>query len=133
MPKADRRIIRNRIHLRIRKKISGTAERPRLSVFFSGKHVYAQIIEDAAGHTLAAVNTTEADFRKEKTTRANIPTAQKVGTLVAERAKAKGISPRGIRPWRCAVPRQGQGAGRCRARRWPRFLNLPFSTNSSAT
>ena len=92
MPKADRRIIRNRIHLRIRKKIAGTPERPRLSVFFSGKHVYAQIIEDAAGHTLAAANTTEADFRKEKTTRANIPTAEKVGTLVAERAKAKGIA-----------------------------------------
>ena len=62
MAKADRRIIRNRIHLRIRKKISGTTERPRLSVFFSGRHVYAQVIEDSAGHTLAAVNTTEADL-----------------------------------------------------------------------
>ena len=92
MPKADRRIIRNRIHKRIRKKISGTTERPRLSVFFSGRHVYAQVIEDAAGHTLAAVNTTEADLRSDKGTRANVSTAEKVGTLVAERAKAKGIT-----------------------------------------
>ena len=91
MAKSDRRIIRNRIHLRIRKKISGTPERPRLSVFFSGRHVYAQVIEDAAGHTLAAVNTTEADLRKEVSTRANVATAEKVGALVAERAKAKGI------------------------------------------
>ena len=92
MAKADRRIIRNRIHLRIRKKISGTPERPRLSVFFSGRHVYAQIIEDTAGKTLAAVNTTEANFRDDKATRANIPTAEKVGSLLAERAKAQNVN-----------------------------------------
>ena len=92
MAKADRRIIRTRIHKRIRNKISGTTERPRLSVFFSGRHVYAQVIEDTAGHTLAAVNTTEGDLRKDNATRANIVTAEKVGTLVAERAKAKGIT-----------------------------------------
>ena len=91
MAKADRRIIRNRIHLRIRKKISGTTERPRLSVFFSGRHVYAQIIEDTAGHTLAAVNTTEKDFRADNSTRANKQTAEKVGRLLAERAQAKQI------------------------------------------
>ncbi len=91
MAKSDRRIIRNRIHLRIRKKISGTPERPRLSVFFSGRHVYAQVIEDSQGHTLASVQTTEADFRADKATRANASTAEKVGKLVAERAKAKGI------------------------------------------
>lgn len=92
MAKADRRIIRQRIHTRIRKKISGTKERPRLSVFFSGRHVYAQIIEDTAGHTLAAVNTTEEKFRSDKATRANKSTAEKVGALVAERAKEKGVS-----------------------------------------
>lgn len=91
MANADRRLIRNRIHKRIRKKISGTAERPRLSVFFSGRHVYAQIIEDAAGHTLTAVNTTEADFRADKATRANVQTAEKVGKLLAERAQSKSI------------------------------------------
>ncbi len=92
MAKADRRIIRNRIHLRIRKKISGTPERPRLSVFFSGRHVYAQIIEDAVGHTLAAVNTTEERFRSDAATRANKATAEKVGALIAERAKEKNIA-----------------------------------------
>ena len=91
MAKSDRRIIRNRIHLRIRKKITGTSERPRLSVFFSGRHVYAQVIEDAAGHTIASAQTTEEGFRGDKATRANIQTAEKVGKLVAERAKAKGI------------------------------------------
>ncbi len=92
MAKSDRRIIRQRIHLRIRKKVSGTTERPRLSVFFSGRHVYAQIIEDAAGHTLASVQTTEEGFRNDKATRANKLTAEKVGTLIAERAKEKQIS-----------------------------------------
>ena len=91
MATADRRIIRSRIHLRIRKKISGTPQRPRLSVFFSGRHVYAQIIEDVAGHTLASAQTTETSFRDDKGTRANITTAEKVGKLVAERAKEKGI------------------------------------------
>lgn len=92
MAKSDRRIIRNRIHLRIRKKISGTPERPRLSVFFSGRHVYAQVIEDSKGHTLASAQTTEADFRADNATRANISTAEKVGKLVAERAKAQGVN-----------------------------------------
>ena len=91
MAKADRRLIRNRIHLRIRKKLSGTPARPRLSVFFSGRHVYAQIIEDIAGHTLASVNTTETKFRDDKASRANVATAEKVGALIAERAKAKQI------------------------------------------
>ena len=92
MAKADRRIIRTRIHKRIRKKLGGTPERPRLSVFFSGRHVYAQIIEDIAGKTLAAVNTTEAKFREDKASRANKETAEKVGSLIAERAKEKNVS-----------------------------------------
>ena len=50
-------------HERLRKKVSGTAERPRLSVHFSGQHIYAQVIDDEAGRTLASVNTTEGDFR----------------------------------------------------------------------
>ncbi len=91
MAKADRRIIRNRIHKRIRKKLSGTPERPRLSVFFSGRHVYAQIIEDTVGKTLAAVNTTEAKFREDKASRANKETAEKVGSLIAERAREKNV------------------------------------------
>ena len=60
---------------RIRKKISGTPERPRLAVHFSGKHIYAQVIDDDAGKTLASANTTEKDFRASKATRANVATA----------------------------------------------------------
>src|ERR671919_174919 len=79
-------------HKRIRKKVVGRPERPRLAVHFSGQHIYAQIIGDQAGHTLASVNTTEAAFRGDKTTRANVATATKVGKAVAERALTKNIS-----------------------------------------
>ena len=79
-------------HQRIRKKVSGTAERPRLSVHFSGQHIYAQVIDDEAGRTLASVNTTEGDFRSDKSVRPNVATALKVGKAVAERALAKNIN-----------------------------------------
>lgn len=79
-------------HKRIRKRLMGTQERPRLAVHFSGLHIYAQIIDDEVGRTLAAVNTTEADFRADKCTRANIPTAIKIGKAVAERARSKSIT-----------------------------------------
>ncbi|MEA3186861.1 MAG: large subunit ribosomal protein [Chthoniobacter sp.] len=78
-------------HTRLRKRISGTTERPRLAVHFSGKNIYAQIIDDTAGATLAAANTTEADFRTAKTTRANKATAEQIGKALAERAKAKKV------------------------------------------
>lgn len=79
-------------HQRLRKKVAGTPVRPRLAVHFSGQHIYAQIIDDEAGRTLAAVNTTEADFRGDKSARPNVATATKVGKLVAERAKGKNIN-----------------------------------------
>jgi large subunit ribosomal protein L18 len=79
-------------HKRIRKKVTGTPQRPRLAVHFSGQHIYAQVIDDAAGQTLAAVHTTEKEFRAEKTTRPNVATAQKVGKLVAERTMGKNIN-----------------------------------------
>lgn len=79
-------------HKRIRKRVSGTPERPRLAVHFSGKNIYAQVIDDAAGVTLASANTTEADFKNAKNTRANKATAEKIGQTVAERAKAKNIA-----------------------------------------
>src|SRR5947207_11055958 len=77
-------------HERIRKKISGTSERPRLSVHFSGQHIYAQVIDDIAGKTLASANTTEKSFREGA--RPNVVTAIKVGQAVAERAKAKNVT-----------------------------------------
>jgi large subunit ribosomal protein L18 len=78
-------------HKRIRKIISGTPERPRLAVHFSGKHIYAQVIDDSVGRTVASANTTEADLKTLKP-KANAATATTIGKLVAERAKAKNIS-----------------------------------------
>lgn len=78
-------------HTRIRKKLSGSTERPRLSVHFSGRHITAQVIDDEAGKTLVAVHTTEADFRSAAGVAANVETAKKVGRLVAERGVAKNI------------------------------------------
>jgi large subunit ribosomal protein L18 len=77
-------------HERIRKKLAGTTERPRLSVHFSGKHIYAQLIDDSQGKTLTSVNTTEEEFRKSA--RANVATATKVGSTLAQRGKEKSIT-----------------------------------------
>ena len=78
-------------HKRIRKIVNGTPERPRLAVHFSGKHIYAQVIDDTVGRTLASANTTEAELKTQKP-KANAATATTVGKLVAERAIAKKIS-----------------------------------------
>jgi large subunit ribosomal protein L18 len=75
-------------HKRVRSKVSGTPECPRLNVFRSEKHIYAQIIDDVAGKTLCAASSVEKDFEGSGSNREG---ARKVGTLVAERAKAKGI------------------------------------------
>jgi len=74
---------------RVRKRINGTAERPRLSVFRSNRHISAQLIDDAAGVTMASASTAEADLRSGTTS--NKDAAAKVGALVAERAKAAGV------------------------------------------
>ena len=79
-------------HIRLRKKVAGTPERPRLAVHFSGLHIYAQVIDDDGGRTIAACSTTEKDFKAEKSTRANVTTAIKVGKIVAERAKTKNVN-----------------------------------------
>ena len=79
-------------HARLRKKVSGTPARPRLAVHFSGKNIYAQVIDDEAGKTIASANTTEKDFKSSAATRANVETAVKIGKLVAERTKAKDVS-----------------------------------------
>ncbi|AGP31550.1 50S ribosomal protein L18 [Corynebacterium terpenotabidum] len=84
-----RRIARQRRHYRLRKNISGTAETPRLVVHRTSRHMHAQLIDDVAGHTLAAASTTEADIRAmegDKKAR-----GARVGELLAERAKAAGV------------------------------------------
>jgi len=88
---SSRNALRNRRHARVRRRISGTAQRPRLSVFRSLKHIYAQIIDDANGRTLAAASTREASVAEGLKSRAAAPAAEKVGQAIAERAKEKGI------------------------------------------
>src|SRR5437868_14596592 len=87
----DKQQARARRHYRVRKKVLGTAERPRLAVFRSNKHISAQVIDDRSGRTLAAASTVEKDVRGTGGT-GNIDAAKKVGALVAERAKAAGVS-----------------------------------------
>jgi large subunit ribosomal protein L18 len=78
-------------HKRLRKKISGTPERPRLAVFRSEKHMYAQIIDDIKGVTLVAASTTEKAMKEKLKKTWNVEAAKEVGKLIAERALAKGI------------------------------------------
>ena len=75
----------------IRKKVSGTGARPRLSVFRSSKHIYAQLIDDENGATLVAASTRDKDLREQAKTMKKVEQAEKVGSLLAEAAKAKGI------------------------------------------
>jgi large subunit ribosomal protein L18 len=77
---------------RVRKKVNGTPERPRLSVHRSLAHLYVQVIDDMAGKTLAAASTTEKEFRTANGYGGNRKAAGAIGTLIAERAKAKGVS-----------------------------------------
>ena len=86
----NKREARIRRHRRVRKKIRGTPERPRLSVFRSARHVYAQVIDDVHGQTLATASTTESALRSDGG--GTVDAAKAVGKLVGERAKAAGIS-----------------------------------------
>jgi large subunit ribosomal protein L18 len=86
-----KREARLRRHHRVRKKVHGNAERPRLAIFRSNRHITAQVIDDANGRTLAAASTLEADVRGAGGT-SNKAAAARVGTLVAERAKAAGVT-----------------------------------------
>ena len=86
--KIDKKAMRLHRHVRVRGKISGTPERPRLNVFRSNENIYAQIIDDVNGVTLASANTLEKAFEGAT---GNCEAAKKVGLVLAERAKAKGI------------------------------------------
>jgi large subunit ribosomal protein L18 len=82
-------ITRQRVHERIRKKLQGTAERPRLNVYRSLNHIYVQVIDDLHGKTLVAASSAEGEGKK---TGGNVAAAKSVGKTIAERAKAKGIT-----------------------------------------
>lgn len=84
----DRKTIRQRIHSRIRRKLRGTAERPRLAVYFSNQNVYCQIINDDDGKTIVSASTKE----KGAVSKSNIEAASKIGAAIAERATEKGVS-----------------------------------------
>lgn len=86
------RELRIRRHRRLRQRVSGTTSRPRLSVFRSNTHIYAQIIDDVVGNTLVAAATTEKPLREGADDRSKIEDAQQVGKLVAERALNAGIT-----------------------------------------
>lgn len=79
-----------RRHVRVRKRVFGTPDRPRLAVFRSTKHIYAQVVDDLGGHTLVSASTMDAGIRAERTNKT--AAAERVGALVAERAKAAGVS-----------------------------------------
>ncbi len=84
-----KRELRLRRHNRVRRKVQGTAERPRLAVFRSNKHISVQVIDDEAGRTLVSASSVESDLRSGAT--GGVDAATKVGTTVGERAKAAGI------------------------------------------
>ena len=86
--KTQKNEIRQRIHKRIRRKVSGTAERPRLAVFRSVAHIYAQLIDDARGQTMVSASSVE---KATRTNGGNVAAAKAIGKAIAERAKDKGI------------------------------------------
>ena len=90
MANTSRATVRSAIHKRIRRKVRGSTERPRLAIYRSLNHIYAQIIDDERGQTLVSASTTEKELRKG--TGGNLDAARRVGTTIAERALAKGIN-----------------------------------------
>jgi large subunit ribosomal protein L18 len=89
--KGDKNKARVKRHLRVRKKISGTTARPRLNIFRSSKHMYAQIIDDIQGVTIASASTVDKEL-KDIANGGSVEAAAKVGALIAARAKEKGIT-----------------------------------------
>jgi large subunit ribosomal protein L18 len=92
IPQRSRNDVRQRIHQRIREKVRGSAERPRLNVYRSVNHIYAQVVDDYAGKTLASASTAEGKVAKgARKTGGNVAAAKEIGKLIADRAKQKGI------------------------------------------
>ena len=89
MKTLNRKEVRKKIHRRIRKKVSGTADRPRLAVNYSNKNIYAQIIDDVAGRTLCAASSLDKEIESSGS---NVATAEKVGAAIAQRAQDQKIS-----------------------------------------
>jgi len=92
MAKDDRRVARRRRHLRVRAKVKGTSSRPRLCVFRSLNHIYAQVISDLQGHTLAFASTLDPEIKSVAVGKTKTAKSELVGSLVAKRALSQGIS-----------------------------------------
>ena len=121
-----RNAIRQRIHERIRRKLAGTAERPRLNVYRSLNHIYAQVIDDQKGETLVSASTIKLK------TGGNVAAAKEIGKAVAELAVEAGHQEGGLRSRRLPVSRAHQGAGRCGPRSGPGVLKAAASSQLSA-
>ena len=90
--KTNRSEVRKNKHRRIRSRLSGTPEKPRLAVFRSNNHMYAQVIDDVAGNTIVSASTVQADVKEGLTKTNNTEAAAKLGTVIAKKALDKGIS-----------------------------------------
>jgi large subunit ribosomal protein L18 len=91
MKQRTRSAVRRRIRVRIRKKIRGTPERPRLAVFRSQSHIYVQLVDDDAGRTLCAASSLDQDVKTKAGRGSSVSAAREVGTLIAGRAREKGV------------------------------------------
>ena len=93
IPNRSRNAVRQRVHQRIRAKVRGTADRPRLNVYRSVNHIYAQVIDDLAGVTLVSASTVEGRKGQKgaKTSGGNLASAKEIGKTIAQRAKEKGV------------------------------------------
>lgn len=89
--KVNRKATTRKRHYRLRRRLSGTTAAPRLAVYRSGKHIYAQIIDDTQMVTLAAASSVDKELREKMKSGANLEAAKLVGSLIAQRAKAKGV------------------------------------------
>ena len=90
--KLSRDLHRKRVHARVRQKVSGTAERPRLSVYRSIGHIYVQVIDDQSGKTLASASSIDGETKKNLKGGGNVAAAKVIGKTIAERAKSAGVS-----------------------------------------
>ncbi len=91
MAKSETKVARQRRHIRVREKVKGTSDRPRLNVFRSLNHIYAQVIDDSRGHTLTFASTLDPEIKKEVNGKNKVGEAELVGSLISKRALSQGI------------------------------------------
>ena len=120
--KKSRSEVRRKKHMKLRNRFSGTAERPRLAVFRSNNHMYAQIIDDTVGNTLVAASTLQKDVKAELEKTNNVDAAAYLGKVIAEKAMAKGITEVVFDRGGFIYQGKNQSTGRRSKRSWVEFL-----------